>query len=225
MPYFALLEAFRPLCGSPDLCEIRDELHELPRLHPDLVYGTPLAPHSDGATAQLRLFAEVLAVLEHVSRRAPVVLLFEDLHWATDRRSISSPTSRTRSRGAACLSSRPTAATRSRPTMRYTASAPRFAGPEAPSDGRSSGLLADEDVEALVAASVDEALPAELTAAVCARAEGNPFFAIELAAAAASGEHDLPPALHDLLIAGIARLGADTRSVLRVVAAAGRDVP
>ena len=82
LPYLPLIEAFRPLCGSPDLREIRDELHELPRLHPDLADGTPLAPHSDGATAQLRLFAEVLAVLEHVSRRAPVVLLFEDLHWA-----------------------------------------------------------------------------------------------------------------------------------------------
>ena len=69
----------------------------------------------------------------------------------------------------------------------------------------------------MLAASVDEPLSAELTAAVCARSEGNPFFAGELAAAAARGEHELPPALHDLLI-------ADRRAAGRrhAVAAAGR---
>jgi DNA-binding SARP family transcriptional activator/DNA-binding GntR family transcriptional regulator len=224
LPYLPLVEAFRPLCRSPDLGEIRGELHELPRLHPDLADGTPLAPHSDGATARLRLFAEVLAVLEHVSRRAPVVLLFEDLHWA-DGSTLDLVTylaHAVQGRRVLVVATYRSDAVAPEHALHRLGAGLRRAGSTVMVE---LGPLADEDVEALVTASVDEALPAELTAAVCARAEGNPFFAIELAAAAASGEHDLPPALHDLLIAAVARLDADTRSVLRVVAAAGRDVP
>src|SRR6185503_3187318 len=57
------------------------------------------------------------------------------------------------------------------------------------------------------------------------RSEGNPFFARELLAAAARGESALPPGLRDVLLASIARLDANARAVLRVAAAAGRDVP
>ncbi|HSS57027.1 MAG TPA: BTAD domain-containing putative transcriptional regulator, partial [Solirubrobacteraceae bacterium] len=198
LPYLPLIEAFRPLCSSPDLREIRDELHELPRLHPDLADGTPLAPHTDGATAQLRLFAEVLAVLEHVSRRAPVVLLFEDLHWA-DGSTLDLVTylaHAVQGRRVFVVATYRSDAVAPEHALHRLGAGLRRAGSTVMVE---LGPLADEDVEALVTASLDEALPAELTAAVCARAEGNPFFAIELAAAAAGGEHDLPPALQDLL--------------------------
>src|SRR5512132_2035672 len=49
LPYLPLVEALRPLCRPPAICEIRDELRELPRLHPDLTDGLPLTPHADGA--------------------------------------------------------------------------------------------------------------------------------------------------------------------------------
>jgi DNA-binding SARP family transcriptional activator/DNA-binding GntR family transcriptional regulator len=223
LPYLPLVEAFRPLCSSAMLGEIRDELHELPRLHPDLADGTPLAPHGDGANARLRLFAEVLAVLEHISRRAPVVLIFEDLHWA-DGSTLDLVTylaHAVQGRRVLIVATYRSDALAPDHELHRLAAGLRRAGTTVTVE---LGPLHDADIEALVAASVDE-LPAELTAAVCARSEGNPFFATELAAAAARGEHDLPPALHDLLLAGIGRLDADTRPLLRVVAAAGRDVP
>jgi DNA-binding SARP family transcriptional activator len=224
LPYLPLVEALRPLCRSPMLDEVRDDLHELPRLHPDLADSLPLTPHADGADARLRLFAEVVAVLEHVSRDAPVVLLLEDLHWAdcSTLDLVAYVAHAVQERSVLVVA-----------TYRSDAVAPEHALHRLGAGLRRAratvmvelGPLRREEIEALVAASVDERLSPELTTAVCARAEGNPFFATELAAAAARGEHELSPALHDLLLADIARLDADTRWLLRVVAAAGRDVP
>jgi DNA-binding SARP family transcriptional activator/DNA-binding GntR family transcriptional regulator len=224
LPYLPFVEAFRPLCKSSMLDEVRGELLELPRLHPDLADGTPLAPHGDGAQSRMRLFAEVLAVLDHLSRNAPVVLVLEDLHWADgstlelvaylahavqERRVLVVATYRTDAIAPAHELHRLGAALR-----RGRTSAVVELGP-----------LGSEEIEAVVTASVEGTLSAELTAEVCARSEGNPFFATELAAAAAHGEHELSPALHDVLLAGVGRLDADARSLLRAVAAAGRDVP
>jgi DNA-binding SARP family transcriptional activator len=224
LPYLPLVEAFRPLCSSPAICEIRDELHELPRLHPDLADGTPLAPHADGAHARLRLFAEVLAVLEHISQTAPVVLLLEDLHWADGSTLdlVAYLAHAVRGRRILVVA-----------TYRSDAVAPEHALHRLGAGLRRARTttmvelrpMRDEEIEELVTASVEAVLPDAMTAAVRARSEGNPFFATELAAAAARGEHDLTPALHDLLVATIARLDADARSLLRVIAAAGRDVP
>jgi DNA-binding SARP family transcriptional activator len=224
LPYLPLIEALRPLCRSPEVCEIRDELRELPRLHPDLTDGLPLTPHADGAESRLRLFAEVVAVLDHVGRGAPVVLLLEDLHWADGSTLdlVAYLAHAVQERSVLLVA-----------TYRSDAVAPEHALHRLGAGLRRASTtvmldlepLRHEEIAALVGASVDAPLPAELTAAVCARAEGNPFFAIELAAAAARGEQELPPALHDLLLAGIARLDADTRAMLRVMAAAGRDVP
>jgi DNA-binding SARP family transcriptional activator/DNA-binding GntR family transcriptional regulator len=227
LPYLPLVEALRPLCGSPWLDGLRGELRELPRLHPDLhpdFLGCTAHPAGDPAESRARLFAEVLAILEHLSHGAPLVLVLEDLHWAdgstldlfaylahaiqerrilvvgTYRSDALHPEHEVHRLGVGLRRERSTVAVE-------------------------VGPLGDEDLEAIVAASTDDELSAELTAAVCTRSEGNPFFAAELAAAAARGEHELPPALNDLLVAAVARLGADTRSLLRVIAAAGRDVP
>jgi DNA-binding CsgD family transcriptional regulator/tetratricopeptide (TPR) repeat protein len=83
--------------------------------------------------------------------------------------------------------------------------------------------LAGDEMALLVARLAGEEAP-ELAAAVQARAEGNPFFAEELLAAGLAGER-LPRALHDLLLRRVAQLDAEPRMVLRVAAAAGRDVP
>ena len=131
-------------------------------------------------------------MLEHVAGALRSFCCSRICTGPTDRRSISSPTSRTRSSGRRVLVVA---------TYRSDAVAPEHALHRLGAGLRRAGStvmvelgpLADEDVEALVTASVDEALPAELTAAVCARAEGNPFFALELSPAAASGEHR-PPA-------------------------------
>jgi DNA-binding CsgD family transcriptional regulator/tetratricopeptide (TPR) repeat protein len=63
-----------------------------------------------------------------------------------------------------------------------------------------------------------------LTDAIVARSEGNPFFAEELLAAADEGEGELPRGLRDLFLQRVSRLDDRTRGLLRLAAAAGRDV-
>jgi tetratricopeptide (TPR) repeat protein len=73
-------------------------------------------------------------------------------------------------------------------------------------------------------AAVAGAPPPEIAITIYERSEGNPFFAEELLAAAARGDEMLPRVLHDALLQRVARLDAVSRSVLRMAAAAGRDV-
>jgi DNA-binding GntR family transcriptional regulator len=81
------------------------------------------------------------------------------------------------------------------------------------------GPLSRAEIEAMLAP-----LPADLVASIATRAEGNPFYARELMAAAARGETALPPVLRDVLLGHVAQLGPEASSVLRVVAVSGRDV-
>jgi hypothetical protein len=86
------------------------------------------------------------------------------------------------------------------------------------------GPLARDELAALVARESDGPLSPELVESVCARAEGNPFFAEELIAAALRNEPELPVLLQDALLADFERLHAPTQSVVRFAAAAGRSV-
>ena len=86
------------------------------------------------------------------------------------------------------------------------------------------GPLEDEAIAALLAAQSDAPVPRALMDAIVARSQGNPFFAEELITAAGGLDSALPTGLRDLLLKRVARLGRRTQSVLRVAAAAGRDV-
>jgi predicted ATPase len=84
LPYAAIVAALRPLARSGD--PVLDELGAvdraaLGRLLPGLS-GAEVPPVRDEATAQAQLFEALLALLEALGRRSPVVLAIEDLHWA-----------------------------------------------------------------------------------------------------------------------------------------------
>ena len=64
--------------------------------------------------------------------------------------------------------------------------------------------------------------PDWLVSAVLERSDGNPFFAEELAAV--SGEGDMPPALHELLLARLDRLDKSAQQIVRAAAIGGRRV-
>ena len=141
----------------------------------------------------------------------------------TPRRSTWSSSSRTTSTTGGSCCWRPSART----------SAPRpSACAGSPSGVRRSGSalvlelgpLQRDELAALLAAHADAPPPAALTDAIVARSEGNPFFAEELLAAAGDQPGELPRGLRDLLLQRVARLDPATQSLLRLAAAAGRDV-
>ena len=85
------------------------------------------------------------------------------------------------------------------------------------------GPLAPDELAALIETRASASSPA-LAEAIVARSEGNPFFAEELLAAAGDEGGELPRGLRDLLLRRVARLDRRTKGVLRLAAAAGRDV-
>jgi DNA-binding SARP family transcriptional activator/pimeloyl-ACP methyl ester carboxylesterase/tetratricopeptide (TPR) repeat protein len=188
----------------------------------------PLAqelPWGDGRSArsQLRVFEEALALLDGHAAGAPVLLVLEDLHWADpstldlvvflahnldDRRVLLLATYR---------ADEPASAER----VRRLADGVRRSGSALHLD---LGPLDRDELAALLAARGGALPPAALTDAILARSEGNPFFAEELLAAAGDETGELPRVLRDLLLQRVARLDRRTQGLLRLAAAAGRDV-
>jgi DNA-binding SARP family transcriptional activator/DNA-binding GntR family transcriptional regulator len=217
LPYLPLAEALRPLRGSPPLRELAGALHELPRLVPGLT-GVEEAPGRP-AGSQLRLFEEVLALLGRLSDRNPVVLALEDLHWA-DESTLD-------------LVAYLAHAVPGRRILFLGSYRSDEVRPGDPLQRIASGLIGDRAATALALAPLprdalltlldDGKLPAAVTEEIAVRSEGNPLFARELQTAARHGERALSPALRDLLLAKVGRLGRDAAAVTRIAAAAGRD--
>ncbi len=179
----------------------------------------PLGAHGAHAATQLSVFERTLALLVG---RAPVLLVLEDVHWAdtstldlvvflahnvADERILLLPTYR---------AGEPSSAAR----MRRMADGVRRSGSALLVE---LGPLLPDELTALIAAQAGTAPSRTLAKEIVARSEGNPFFAEQLLAV---GEHDreLPRGLQDLLLQRIAQLDARTQSLLRLCAAAGRDV-
>jgi predicted ATPase len=198
LPYQPFVEALRPLGGFPQV-------------------------DRETAGSQLRVFQDTLALLTDRAAIAPVLLVLEDLHWADtstldlvvflahnldDRPMVLLGTYR---------ADEPSSAER----VRQLADGVLRSG---------SALLLEldplggEELAALLEAHADAPLPAALTDAIVARSEGNPFFAEELLAAASKGSGELPRGLRDLLLQRVTRLDPPTQGLLRLAAAAGRDV-
>jgi DNA-binding CsgD family transcriptional regulator/tetratricopeptide (TPR) repeat protein len=198
LPYQPFVEALRPLGAFPQV-------------------------DGQAVGSQLRVFQETLALLFDRAAVAPLLLVLEDLHWADtstldlvvflahnlgDRRVLLLVTYRADELSSA-------------ERVRRLADGVRRSGSALVLE---LGPLQHEELTALLAAHADAHLPAALTDAIVARSEGNPFFAEELLAAAGDRSDELPRGLRDLLLQRVARLDPMTRSLLHLVAAAGRDV-
>jgi DNA-binding CsgD family transcriptional regulator/tetratricopeptide (TPR) repeat protein len=178
----------------------------------------------DGRTAgsQQRAFQETLALLGERAAAAPVLLVLEDLHWA-DTSTLDLVVFLAHNLGdqrvlllATYRADEPASAAR----VRRLADGVRRSGAALVLD---LGPLERNELTALLAARADASLPAALTEEIVTRSEGNPFFAEELLAAGErSGE--LPRGLRDLLLQRMAGLDPATQGLLRLAAAAGRDV-
>ena len=173
--------------------------------------------------SQLRVFESTLALLTDRAASAPVLLVLEDLHWADsstldlvvflahnldDRPLLVLATYR---------ADEPTSAER----VRRLADGVRRSGSALVLE---LGPLGRDELTALLAAHADASLPAAVTDTIVVRSEGNPFFAEELLAVAGDDGGQLPHAVRDLLLQRVARLDRSTQRVLRLAAAAGREV-
>jgi DNA-binding NarL/FixJ family response regulator/tetratricopeptide (TPR) repeat protein len=180
--------------------------------------GAGPRPAGTPAGSQLRVFEETLARLTDHAVVAPVLLVLEDLHWA-DTSTLDLVVFL-----AHHLAGRPVVL-----LATYRGDEPSAKGRMARlADGvrrSGSGLVLDlgplppEDLAALLAPA-----PPALAAAIVARSGGNPFFAEELLAAAPIRTAELPRRVRDLLLQRVGRLDPATRGLLRLAAAAGRDV-
>jgi predicted ATPase len=224
VPYLPVAEAFRPLIAREDVRELLRSAGELQSLLPEMVLGEEYARRRAGAPrSQLGLLEELLTLLGAVAVAAPVVLVLEDLHWA-DRSTLDL---------VAFLAHN---LSEQRVLLLGT-----YRGDELSAGHRLRRLvtgllragaatrlelapLGREELEALLTRGGELLSPA-VTEAIVTRSEGNPFFAEELLAASGKGGVDLPHVLRDLLLQRVAQLDRKTQGVLRVVAAAGRDVP
>ncbi|HEY7074121.1 MAG TPA: AAA family ATPase [Solirubrobacteraceae bacterium] len=167
------------------------------------------------AGSQLRVFE---TILEKLDERAPALLVLEDLHWA-DASTLDLVVflaHNLHDRAVVLLGTYRADEPASAESMRRLAEAVRRS---AAAQAVELGPLAPEELAALLTARGGARA---LTDAIVARSEGNPFFAEELFAA---GEGALPRGLRELLLRRVARLDEPTQGLLRVAAAAGRDVP
>ncbi|HEU4424723.1 MAG TPA: AAA family ATPase [Pilimelia sp.] len=225
-PYLPLLEALRPLRGSPLLAGLdglSPLLPEPPRTHgrrPAQAGEARDAAEARDAGGQAPLFGAVWTLCERLAGEAPAVLVFEDLHWADtstldlvsflahaahDSRLLVVATFRNDD-------ARSGVSLRRMVTELRRARAARIV---------ELGPLTRDEVEALLEPLVPKDLPAELLHAICARSDGNPFLAEDLAAAVVAGEQAIPHGLRDVLLQRVAHLDEAARAVLRVAAAAG----
>ncbi|MBC6469622.1 AAA family ATPase [Actinomadura alba] len=227
MPYLPLADALRAAARAP---ETASSLLEALRARPVLGRLLPdgdVDPADQGGAelAQQQLFGAVLGLLGELSDTEPVLLVFEDLHWA-DRstRDLLTFLSRVLQRERVCLvgTYRSDDLPRRHPMRSAIAELLRLPNVI----GADLRPLRPTEMAAYLVTlqGGDGARPAaDVLDRVIQRAEGNAFYAEELLAAACTGE-ELPAGLADLLLSRVERLSEIAQRVVRIAAVGGRRV-
>lgn len=169
-------------------------------------------------------FESVAASLERASADAPVVFLLDDLQWADETSlDLLAFLARRLDRGVLVVG-----------TMRHLEVGRNDALTDALAEiaRRSSSRrirlrgLTEESTSELLRSVARGPVAPEVAAAVHERAEGNPFYAIELARLIDDeGVSHVPGTVGDVIRRRVARLPETTRDTLSVAAVVGRDVP
>jgi len=220
LAYAPLVTALRPLVrdADPVLDTLPDDIRaELATLLPGL--AARVRGRERGAGDQARVFEALLAVLDGLTREAPVLLVIEDLHWAdASTRAFLRFLAATLSTEALLLVTtyRPDELHRRHPLRPLLAELERVRALRIDLSGLSRDELA-EQLGDILGAPPDAALVERLYA----RSEGNPLFTEELLAAGTDGRGSLPPSLAAALALRIERLGDDAQEVVRVLSAGG----
>jgi tetratricopeptide (TPR) repeat protein len=213
--------------GAVDIAQVVSDVRE--RL-PDL----PSPPAMEPEQARFRLFDGLVRFLQAASKRQPLVLIFDDLHWA-DQPSLLLLEFLAREPRAARLlvigTYRDVEVGRSHPLARTLAELAR--------SQRSQRLLLRglprPDVVRFIALTAGIEPPAELVDAVQRETEGNPFFVTEVVRLlVAEGRLEstrlerswsvsIPESVRDVVGRRLERLSEASNRVLTIAAVLGRD--
>jgi tetratricopeptide (TPR) repeat protein len=216
--YAPLVEALRDLRAHLG----EDALTEL--FGPGLTdIGALLGSGSAGAAQSSGpLFEHLLGFLTRLAQRQPVVLVFEDLHWAdASTRDLVAFLGRNLRDAAIVLllTYRADDLHRRHPLRPVIADLDRDPRVERIA---LSGLARDELADLLGEIS-DEAPSDEVVDELLARSDGNPFYVEELMAAGGI-DHGVPATLSDLILARVERLSEPAQAALHVAAVLGGEV-
>ncbi|MET7771830.1 AAA family ATPase [Nocardia sp. NPDC005366] len=213
-PFVAALRRLIRLRGPEELAALLPGANPaLARWLPELRTGTVEA---DVEFDRLRLFGELLTLLERLAVERPAVLILEDLHWADDSSrelfaflvaNLAEPNALLvatfRPSGPPALR-RLVAELRRNPAVRFIAPEP----------------LTRHEVGRQLAALLGREPEPESIGRIFARSGGNPLFVEALS----RSPEQTPAELSELLLSAQSELGADARTVLRVAAVAGSPV-
>lgn len=223
LPYLPFTEMLGRLeATSPEQVDAIVAAHpHLARLFPSRRRGGGL--DEAGTLDRADLVEAVHAALEDLAQQGPVLVVVEDVHWADQSsrdllsliftRGFAGPVSLVASYRSDDLHRR-------HPLRATLAHWARLASVQRVDLER----LADRHVRELVHGLGGAALEESQVQAVVDRAEGNAFFAEELAAASALGRPGSTEDLSRLLLVRFEQLGAAGQQVVRLAAAAGRQV-
>jgi DNA-binding CsgD family transcriptional regulator len=231
VPYLPLADALR---GAGQDTGVRDALSSRPALSRLLPEGGDgrLAEEDRSGLARQQMFGLVLGLLTELAAVAPVLLVFEDLHWAdASTRDLVTFLSRMlhRERVALIGSYRTDDLHRRHPLRPVVAELLRLPSVIA-IDLAPLGPSALAEHLTAVLAEQYTATPGRIDATVLndivARAEGNAYYAEELLAASLSGDPaerlPLPAGLAALLLSRVELMSDAAQQVLRAAAVAGR---
>jgi class 3 adenylate cyclase len=187
----------------------------------DLVLAT-LGIERDGQSDRTSIFGAWRLLVEAVARETPRIIVFEDLHWASETlldlvEHIMNP--RTQAAVLLVALSRPELLDRR----------PNWGGGQRNFTSQALEPLRQEQTRELVG-HLAEGLHEAVRLRIAERSGGNPFFAVELArsvaerglmglAASAGG---LPDTVHEAVLERLDRLTSTERGVLQVAAVVGR---
>ena len=258
LPYHLVLDLVRSLIGvsgSSDETQVAEALERVLRdllgdgwaetyAHLGHLLSLPLAPDMAARLSSLeteamkRYVASLILVLRAVSARGPVVVVFDDVHWA-DAASVNTILTLLPS-----IAPMPVFCILSSRVERKSAGWRLISGARDVFGDALTEIRVDplslEDSRALVSNLLRiESLPADTRELVLAKAEGNPFFVeevirmlIDRGAIVREGDRwvatelvasiDIPDTLQGLLLARIDRLPQESKRTLRVASVIGR---
>jgi DNA-binding CsgD family transcriptional regulator/tetratricopeptide (TPR) repeat protein len=218
LPYLPFVELFAALDARE-----RDLVDELVADHPGLVPLVPrVASGARGDAVRADLVEAVHGALADLGRRGPLLVVVEDVHWADEstRELLTLLFTRGLPDGVALLATyRSDDVHRRHPLAGALAVWSRLPG----LTRLDLGPLPDPELRRIVRRA-GTGLSDDLVERVAERAEGNAFFAEELAAAADDRGGTDPGDLARLLLTRVDRLDDRTQAVVRVAAVIGRRV-